>query len=72
LFALEVASGRLRKGLPGEWLRIAQATDGMVGAAAQHLGSGMLASMNGGEQFALRSVCKLPIAMHTLASVDEG
>jgi len=61
-----------RKNLHGQWLEIAQATDGVVGAAALHLGSGMLVSMNGDERFPLASVCKLPIAMYTLVNVDEG
>jgi beta-lactamase class A len=55
-----------------EWTEIARATDGVVGAAALHLGSGALVSMNGNERFPLASVCKLPIAMHILANVDEG
>lgn len=44
----------------------------MVGAAALHLGSGGLSTMNGNESFPLASVCKLPIAMNMLALVDEG
>jgi beta-lactamase class A len=37
-----------------------------------HLGSGKLVSMDGDERFPLASVCKLPIAMHLFASIDEG
>jgi beta-lactamase class A len=55
-----------------KWREVARATDGTVGAAALHLDSGMLVTMNGDERFPLASVCKIPIAMHTLATVDEG
>jgi beta-lactamase class A len=58
--------------LSAEWQRIARETDGTVGAAALHLGTGKLVSLNGDEKFPLASVCKLPIAMHMLALVDEG
>ncbi|MBV8905231.1 MAG: class A beta-lactamase [Acidobacteriia bacterium] len=64
--------GAATKSLLREWLEIAQETDGIVGAAALHLSSGMIVSMNGDERFPLASVCKLPIAMHILASADEG
>jgi beta-lactamase class A len=55
-----------------EWKGIAQSTDGLVGAAALHLSSGMLVDMHGEMRFPLASVCKVPIAMHILASVEEG
>lgn len=55
-----------------QWRRIARTTDGVVGAAALHLSSGRLVSLNGDERFPLASVCKLPIAMNILALVDEG
>ncbi|MCX6632256.1 MAG: class A beta-lactamase [Candidatus Solibacter sp.] len=55
-----------------QWRQIATETDGMVGAAALHLGSGRRAGMHGSERFPLASVCKLPIAVHILAMVDEG
>jgi hypothetical protein len=55
-----------------QWKLIARDTDGTVGAAALHLGTGKLTSMNGGERFPLASVCKLPIAMHILCLMDEG
>jgi beta-lactamase class A len=58
--------------LPERWRKIAAGTDGMVGAAALHLGSGRLVTLNGDERFPLASVCKLPIAMNLLALVDEG
>jgi beta-lactamase class A len=58
--------------LEQQWHSIASQTDGVVGAAALHLTSGMLVSMNRGSRFPLASVCKLPIAMHILAMVDEG
>jgi beta-lactamase class A len=55
-----------------QWRRIAKATDGMVGAAALHIGSGRRISLNGEDHFPLASVCKLPIAMNILAMVAEG
>jgi len=55
-----------------EWRRIANATDGTVGASALHLASGRSVTLNGDERFPLASVCKLPIAMNVLALVDEG
>jgi len=58
--------------LSDQWRQIAAETDGTVGAAAMHLGSGQHVSLHGGERFPLASVCKLPIAMHILAMVDEG
>jgi beta-lactamase class A len=58
--------------LAERWRRIAAETSGTVGAAALHLGSGQLVSLHGDERFPLASVCKLPIAMHILAMVDEG
>ena len=58
--------------LEEKWRRIAEDTDGIVGAAALHLTSGRLVSLNGDERCPLASVCKLPIAMNMLALVDEG
>ena len=58
--------------LSERWRQLAVETDGTVGAAALHLGSGQRASLHGDERFPLASVCKLPIAMHILAMVDEG
>ena len=58
--------------LPELWRNVAEGTDGKVGAAALHLGSGRLSTLNGNEPFPLASVCKLPIAMNLLALVDEG
>ena len=55
-----------------QWRRIASETDGTVGAMALHLSSGRTASLRGDERFPLASVCKLPIAAHILAMVDEG
>jgi beta-lactamase class A len=55
-----------------EWRRIASTSDGTVGAAALHLSSGSLTSLNGDESFPLASVCKIPIAMNMLSLVDEG
>src|SRR3954466_12414672 len=57
--------------LSSQWKRIARDTDGRVGAAAMHLGTGTLVSIHGDDRFPLASVCKLPIAMHILALVDE-
>ena len=58
--------------LSERWRQIAAETDGTVGAAALHLGSGQHVSLHGDERFPLASVCKLPIAMHILAMMDEG
>jgi len=58
--------------LLSEWRRIAQSTDGTLGAAAMPLPSGRLVSLHGDQRFPLLSVCKLPLAMHVLAMVDEG
>jgi beta-lactamase class A len=55
-----------------QWRRIATETDGMVGAAALHVGSGRSISLHGNDRFPLASVCKLPIAIHILAMVGEG
>jgi beta-lactamase class A len=60
------------KNLEQQWHGFASQTDGTVGAAALHLRSGTLVSMNGGARFPLASVCKLPIAMNILTMVDEG
>jgi beta-lactamase class A len=54
------------------WQQIAGEIDGTVGASALDLSSGRSVSMHGGERFPLASVCKLPIAIHILAMVDEG
>ena len=58
--------------LAEKWREIAAQADGTVGAAAWHLGSGRHVSVHGGDRFPLASVCKLPIAIHILALVDEG
>ena len=59
--------------LEEEWRKIASASDGTVGAAALHFGfSRSATSLNGDQHFPLMSVCKLPIAMHMLALVDDG
>lgn len=55
-----------------QWSEIAKDTDGVVGAAALHLGSGRRISLHGEQHFPLASVCKLPIAINILAMVDEG
>jgi len=74
LFALGagISVARQKSSLLEEWRRIARTTDGTVGAAALHLTTGQLVSLNGDESFPLASVCKLPIAMNMLALVDEG
>lgn len=59
-------------GLTQRWRQIARAAGGTVGAAALHLASGRHAGLNGGERFPMASVCKLPVAIHLLALVDEG
>jgi beta-lactamase class A len=58
--------------LANQWREIAAGIDGVVGASALHLTSGQRASLCGDERFPMASVCKLPIALHTLATVDEG
>jgi len=55
-----------------EWRRIAMETDGVVGAAVLHVGSGRGVALHGSDRFPLASVCKLPIAIHILAMVGEG
>jgi len=74
LFALGagISAAKERSSLLDEWRRIARTTDGTVGAAALRLQTGQLVSMNGDQPFPLASVCKLPIAIHMLALVDEG
>src|SRR5580700_1844651 len=58
--------------LAERWRRIAAESDGTIGAAALYLRSGQFVSLHGDERFPLASVCKLPIATHILAMVDEG
>lgn len=58
--------------LAGQWRQIAGSTDGTIGAAALQLSTGEHADLNGDAPFPLASVCKLPIAAHILAMVDEG
>ncbi|HEY1239949.1 MAG TPA: class A beta-lactamase [Bryobacteraceae bacterium] len=58
--------------LVAQWRQIARSTDGTIGAAALHLSSGAHAALNGDDRFPLASVCKLPVAAHILAMVDEG
>jgi beta-lactamase class A len=66
---IAAAAGR---NLAVEWRSIAKSTDGTVGAAALALDGSPMVSLHGEERFPLLSVCKLPIAMHLLALVDEG
>src|SRR5438093_201026 len=70
LLAIAVAASTKRD-LMSRWQAIAHKTDGTVGVAALHLGTGNLVAMNGDERFPLASVCKVPLAMHILALVDE-
>jgi beta-lactamase class A len=65
-------SSRAENTLIGQWQQIAKETDGIVGAAAMHVGSGRSLSLHGNDRFPLASVCKLPIAIHILAMVAEG
>jgi beta-lactamase class A len=58
--------------LTEQWRRIAAQTDGTVGAAALHIGSGEHVGLRAHDRFPLASVCKLPIAINILAMVDEG
>ncbi len=55
-----------------EWRKAAGESGGVVGTSALHLESGKHISLNGSESFPLASVCKLPVALHLLAEVDEG
>ena len=71
LFAT-AATASTKQDLVSQWKTIARKTDGRVGTAALHLGTGRLVAMNGDERFPLASVCKVPIAMNILALVDEG
>ena len=71
LLAIAAAASTDRD-LMSRWKTIARTTDDIVGIAAMHVGTGHLATMNGDERFPLASVCKVPIAMHILALVDEG
>jgi len=66
------SSAAAAESLRDVWQRIARETDGTVGATALDLSSGHTVSLNGDDRFPLASVCKLPIAMHMLAVVDEG
>jgi beta-lactamase class A len=54
-----------------EWRQIASETDGTLGAAALNLGTGERAGLNADQRFPMASVCKLPVAAHILAMVDE-
>ena len=55
-----------------QWRQIAAQTDGTVGAAALHVGSGQHIGLHADDMFPLASICKLPIAINVLAMVDEG
>ena len=66
------AAASTKQNLISRWKAIARKTDGTVGIATLHLGTLHLIAMNGDERFPLASVCKVPIAMHILALVDEG
>lgn len=66
------ATGGAQRDLVAQWKQIASATDGVVGAAALHTGSGQFAAMNGTERFPLASVCKFPIALRIFNMADEG
>jgi beta-lactamase class A len=72
LLAAGAARASAESLLVRQWRQIAAGINGTVGASAWHLGSGMQASLNGAVRFPLASVCKLPIAMHMLALVEEG
>jgi beta-lactamase class A len=72
LFSVAAAiSPGAEQSLLQQWQAIARQTDGTVGAAAMHIATRKLVSMNGNEPFPLASVCKIPVAMHMLALVDE-
>jgi beta-lactamase class A len=72
LFSAAAAiSPRAKQSLLQQWQAIARQTDGTVGAAALHIATRKLVAMNGNEPFPLASVCKIPVALHILALVDE-
>ena len=54
-----------------QWRSIAAAIDGTVGATALHLPSGRRDSINGAMPFPMASVCKLPLAAHMLALMED-
>ena len=58
--------------LLARWRDVASGADGVLGAAALHLGTRQMVSLRGDEHFPLASVCKLPAALHILALVDAG
>lgn len=58
--------------LQGRMKEIARVTQGPVGAAVMMLEGGETAAFNGGQQFPMQSVYKLPIAMAVLRRVDAG
>ena len=66
------AAAAAAENLQDIWQRIARETDGTVGAVALDISSSHTVSLNGADRFPLASVCKLPIAMHMLALLDEG
>jgi beta-lactamase class A len=66
-----IAAFAAKPDLPEQWRAIARDTDGVVGASALHLSSGARFSLNGEARFPLASICKLPLAMHILALVEE-
>lgn len=71
--AATVSEGSPRKDLLSRWQATARLADGTVGIATLHLDQpGHITAFNGNERFPLASVCKVPIAMHILALVDEG
>jgi beta-lactamase class A len=72
ILAGNAAAAAASESLQDVWQRIARETDGTVGAAALDIGSSHIVSLNGDDRFPMASVCKLPIAMHMLALVDEG
>jgi beta-lactamase class A len=72
ILAGATSSAASTAGLRGEWERIARDTDGTVGAAALDISSSEISSLDGDDRFPLASVCKLPIAMHMFALIDEG
>ena len=58
--------------LLAQWRRIAARIDGTVGAAALDFTTGRRISLHGGDRFPMASICKLPIASHMMALVQEG
>lgn len=70
--AVAVHAGQPLKRLENEMARVAQVTDGAVGACALHLETGRLACINAEARFPMASTFKIPIAVALLQRVERG